>query len=264
MFKAWLLHSLALVIFLLLFLLVFFVKFDEDGESSYCGDIFNVSSSCDDPVYQLFCENNKPTLYLNYGRHEVHAFSASNSGDIQFVNGSVANNNCSVITRETMSYDNTSYIYYGHIIMFVSCESPVNSPLYVDIAESCGGGRNFSETKTRKGHYYYLLLPQHSTTVSDLADFCSIDLRITIMSNWRARTCNENCLYRDVEVEHAKGIELRWRPIRCGDWKGRGPCRLDNATDLVICDPSYTNLLELVVAYCGVAAMYCAGSIGKS
>ncbi|KAI4296929.1 hypothetical protein L6164_036846 [Bauhinia variegata] len=70
------------------------------------------------------------------------------------------------------------------------------------------------------------------------------------MSNWRARTCNESCLYRDVEVEHAKGIELRWRPIRCGDWKGRGPCRLDNSTDLVVCDPSYWNLLVLV-ALCG-------------
>ena len=235
MTRAWLLPSIALIIFLSLYALTFNIDTDNKFVRSYCGSIFDVSYSyydggvsCRDPGYKLICEDQKPVLYLNYGRHRVLAISAANSS-FQTIIAGVDNNNCSFITHQTMLYENITdtidYLGTYNGVTFVSCENPVNSAGYVDTATSCGSG-------ITTGHYSYVL--PWNTSWSELSESCGIDLKVIMLPSGPV-TCNVKCSYPEIRVEHVKGVELRWRPVRCGEWQQRDPCKFDNATNTVLC-----------------------------
>ena len=88
---------------------------------------------------------------------------------------------------------------------------------------------------------YSYVLPSYAS-VSDVGESCSVDLMLMVLPWGPVKSCSKSCSYDDEEVlegeEEVKGIQLKWRCNRCGDWKGGGDdgtCFLDNATNLVFC-----------------------------
>ncbi|XP_028803890.1 PR5-like receptor kinase [Neltuma alba] len=72
--------------------------------------------------------------------------------------------------------------------------------------------------------------------MSDVPESCRIDLIVKVVP-WGPMTCNESCSYPQVQRQEVNGIEVRWRPNRCGVWDGgRQPsCSFENATNMVLC-----------------------------
>ncbi|XP_028774904.1 rust resistance kinase Lr10-like [Neltuma alba] len=220
-----------------------------------CGHVFNASitnrnypfNSCSDPSYELVCENNRNALYLNYGRHLVEAIYAANSATtLQSITAGVDSNNCSAISRHSLTYHNFSqaftaketeldsknysFTYYVGGLVFVSCQHPLSPDLHTDIVEPC------ASDAPRTRHSY--VLPWHAR-VSDVEESCKIDLMVKVVP-WGPMTCNENCSYPKVHSQEVKGIHITWRPNRCGEWEGeKGDCWFENATNMVLCRDQY-------------------------
>ncbi|KAI4296925.1 hypothetical protein L6164_036842 [Bauhinia variegata] len=203
-----------------------------------CGNIYNISESCDDPSYSLVCEGNTTVLYLYYGRHKVHVITPTNSSTLRSVSAGVENNGCPNIASNSISYTNftddfldklrnDTFFYSPDAITFVSCKNPA----LVGIAQPCTAGYNSS---TRK--YTYVLFQY--AEVSEVADYCSVDMMVNVWSSGLPSTCNENCSYPENRSEMVNGIELRWQSNRCVDWQKQGErCFLDNTTNTMLCPP---------------------------
>ncbi|XP_027348328.1 rust resistance kinase Lr10-like [Abrus precatorius] len=215
-----------------------------------CGLIFNTPSNtgllgrtCNDPSYELVCEANKTVLYLNFGRHFIHAITTTpNNATLQSMTGGLDNNNCSTVTLALLTYTNfTKYsseqesklaidtnVYYSDDLIFVSCENPISSFLYTDISTPC-------TTQSKRGYYSYVLLWE--AEVWDVFESCSVDMMIRMLP-WGPVTCNEKCSYPENMQNEVKGIQIKWRANRCGEWDGGDgtSCFLDNTTNMVFCN----------------------------
>ncbi|KAK7319796.1 hypothetical protein RJT34_04521 [Clitoria ternatea] len=217
-----------------------------------CGLIFNNTPlgtghsgrTCNDPSFQLLCENNKPVLYLNYGRHFIHTITTTttpNKTTLQSIIGRLDNNNCSTITLSPLTHHSTNYssqletklaldnnVYYSNDLIFVTCENPVSSFLYTDIWTPC------ASTGATQRRYSYVL-PWYAQ-VGDVSESCSVDMVIRVLP-WGPVSCNNKCRYPEIlQSEEVEGIRIKWRANRCGEWEGGdGSCFLDNTTNIVFC-----------------------------
>ncbi|XP_054778931.1 rust resistance kinase Lr10-like [Prosopis cineraria] len=261
-------HEIFIITFLGLFLLLSYflrafdlpISIDHSPYSDSCGLVFHVSTDsynlgpCSDPSYELVCEKNRTLLHLIYGRHLVQTIYAINSTTVKSIAGGVDDDNCYAITRHSLPYSNFSHVfsdkYYSSVVgglVLFSCENPVLSLSDNDaVVQFC------SSSEEPKTPYSYLLKAQ-DLSVSAVAESCKIDLMVKV-SPWGPMTCNENCSYPQVQSEEIKGIEIKWRPNRCGVWEGEkgNNCRFENTTNMVLCHPRIEEfgvsefLLELV------------------
>ncbi|XP_016652705.1 PREDICTED: rust resistance kinase Lr10-like isoform X2 [Prunus mume] len=137
-------------------------------EPSWCGK-HNIShpfrlkhdpEKCGDSRYELSCEkNNLTVLYLYSGKYYVQAINYNNY-TIRVVDANLHKGNCSSVPYYSLSASNfsyedehpygisqgrgkghwwdTDYLELSKPIIFLTCETPVNSPLYVDTAPCIG------------------------------------------------------------------------------------------------------------------------------
>ncbi|KAI9085485.1 hypothetical protein K1719_032552 [Acacia pycnantha] len=233
--------------------------------SESCGYVFNVSTNtysykgnCSNPSYEVLCENNKTVLYVNYGRHLVEAVYASNSSNLQSITAGVDINNCSSLTRHSLTFNNFTHAFSSAIVreqhkikstilkskrlhstssrkydsdvgglLFISCKNPLSRDLSTHTVALCS-------SKEPKTHYSYLLTGDPS--VSHVAESCKIDMMLKMVP-WGPMTCNKNCSYPHVQSQEVKGIHIKWQANRCGVWEGpREPrCWFENDTNMVLC-----------------------------
>ncbi|XP_061341666.1 LEAF RUST 10 DISEASE-RESISTANCE LOCUS RECEPTOR-LIKE PROTEIN KINASE-like 2.8 [Gastrolobium bilobum] len=191
-------------------------------EKESCGIIFNNSavphSYWVDPSYEVICEDNKAVMYINYGRRDAAAIIAAPNSTTTFRYittgvGSGHPNYCSLINSLSLPYEDITFSTFpadriSDSLIVVSCEKPVNHDGYWDIsAAHCGKNENL--------YYSYALFGPY-VTAADVAESCTVDLKVTI-SRLRTMRCSRNCTYPEIQSEYAKGIDLRWRPLRCDD-----------------------------------------------
>ncbi|KAA8533621.1 hypothetical protein F0562_030945 [Nyssa sinensis] len=180
-----------------------------------CGNIRNISypfrlkgdpTNCGDKKYELVCENNHTlVLSLYSGTYYVQAINDSNK-TIRLVDPGIQKGNCSSLPLYSLNNHNFSCRdpygpFYGESVVFVNCENPVKSRLYTDTT-SC-----FDEitSSNRKRHSYVLV---GDVRVSDVADFCSVDMMVVPSSSLSKN--HGNLSFSDIHNELAYGFELSY------------------------------------------------------
>ncbi|GMN44371.1 hypothetical protein TIFTF001_013564 [Ficus carica] len=172
--------------------------------------------ACGDERYSLSCNNNITTLHLYSEEYLVEAINYENQ-TIRIVNPNIMKNNCSSLPSYSLSNYNFSYgdpyelsqanhstshdVRLTKSLVFVSCENPVLSPLYVDTA-SCASSGALTRSKLR--HSYVVV----NGRVSDMVDSCSVELMA--MVSMPGNIGGGNVSFMDIHEELAYGIELSW------------------------------------------------------
>ncbi|KAF2315492.1 hypothetical protein GH714_039937 [Hevea brasiliensis] len=116
-----------------------------------------------------------------------------------------------LLQRTICSQDPYEPSYISEDVMFVSCESPVESADYVDTAPCVNGN-----------HYRYALVG--IMAASALEDLCTIDLMSR--TSPRGQFSIRNLSYADVHKGLAVGFELSWFPIRCEECRAKATALL--------------------------------------
>ncbi|XP_034203516.1 rust resistance kinase Lr10-like [Prunus dulcis] len=240
-------------------------------EPSVCGEIRNISypfrlkhdpEKCGDSRYELSCENNLTVLYLYAGKYYVQAINYSNY-TIRVVDANLQKDNCSSIPHYSLSMYNFSdgdpYLvsqlrgtgrdfFHDNFelskpIIFLTCETLVNSTLYVDTAPCIG---SMSSSKSNRHSYVSV----GRIKASDFKDFCRIELMFMTSS---LRTNDMNISYIDIHNEMIYGFELTWvqQSYSIRDLS-RFTCYIDSDTNKVNCfsDSSALGIRAILGALC--------------
>ncbi|XP_050137234.1 rust resistance kinase Lr10-like isoform X2 [Malus sylvestris] len=192
---------------------------------SSCGIIPNISypfrlkhdpDNCGDQWYNLSCENNRTVLYLYSGKYHVQAINYDNY-KIRVVDANLREDDCSSMPHYSLAQFNFSdqdpyniregtknrsgkfnYIEISKPIIFLTCETQVNSPVYVDTAPCT------SPMSSSSGHGFVKI---GHLNASDMRDLCRIDL--TVATSWPGAK-DMNVSYIDIHKELVYGFELSW------------------------------------------------------
>ncbi|KAI8029481.1 Rust resistance kinase Lr10 [Camellia lanceoleosa] len=161
-------------------------------DPSSCGNNDNIThpfrlkgdpKNCGDKKYELECENNRTVLHLFSGKYYVEEIDYDNY-TIRVVDVGIHEDDCCSLPLHSLTYDNfwNSYPYalrYADArspVVFMNCENPVKSPLYIDNICSKGGGNSSGSVK---GQYLYVVVGG-DLNVSDVADLCTVDMMVPI------------------------------------------------------------------------------------
>ncbi|XP_050251046.1 rust resistance kinase Lr10-like [Quercus robur] len=225
--------------------------------ASSCGNIHNIRfpfrlktdpENCGDFSYELSCENNRTVLqYLNDGKFYVEEISYNNY-TIRIVDSGIQKNNYFSTPNYSLYRYNfsgsssfTTYQPKGTVwerypelsrsLVWMSCEKPVNSPLYLDTS-TCNYNDNSSSISDSKTRYRYVTVG--ITNASQVEDSCQVEKMF--LTSWPINNEDPNISCTDVHHELAYGFELSWH--------GRN-CYLD-MTNHVRCDDS-TGVLDQIL-----------------
>ena len=220
--------------------------------ASSCGNIHNISfpfrlktdpENCWQSWLELSCENNRTVLYISGGKYYVQEISYNNY-TIRIVDSSIHKDNYyffSTPTNYSLSryYINSYRPFYSYLqkstkkgrysraelsrsLFLMSCEKPVNSPLYLDTS-TCNYNDNSSSISDSKRYRYVTV---GITNASQVEDSCQVEKMF--LTSWPINNDDPNISCTDVHHELAYGFEL--------SWLGSG-CYLDDANH-VQCDDS--------------------------
>ncbi|XVF30334.1 hypothetical protein REPUB_Repub16aG0048200 [Reevesia pubescens] len=219
-------------LFLLLFVqyLSLILCYELCDKPSSCGSILNISypfglkgnpkTKFCNPIYQLECENNNTVFYPNNAQKlYVLAINYHNS-TIRVVDAGLQNNNCSSLPFRSFSpYD---YAHYKNIfdlldaqfyeqentsVLYLSCEKPVDSSLYIDTRPCLNNGVYYSSSSMKSQIYSYVMLGNRN--VSEVPDLCRIEM-VVKSSSPTIYSENNNLTYTDIHKELLYGFELSY------------------------------------------------------
>uniref|UniRef100_A0A7N2RAF1 Wall-associated receptor kinase galacturonan-binding domain-containing protein n=1 Tax=Quercus lobata TaxID=97700 RepID=A0A7N2RAF1_QUELO len=202
---------------------------------SSCGNIPNISfpfrlktdpKKCGHSRYELSCENNRTVLYLLEGKYYVQEISYSNY-TIRIVDSSIHKYNYfSTPSYSLYGYSFRLHYSYAHAtyqlrmelesmewnnaqlsrsLALMSCEKPVNSPLYLDTS-TCNYNDNSSSISDSKRRYRYVTVGR--TNASQVGDSCQVEKMF--LTSWPINNDDPNISCKDVHNELAYGFELSW------------------------------------------------------
>ncbi|CAA2957640.1 LEAF RUST 10 DISEASE-RESISTANCE LOCUS RECEPTOR-LIKE PROTEIN KINASE-like [Olea europaea subsp. europaea] len=209
---------------------------------SACGSIPNISypfrlkgdpESCGDSSYELVCENNTTSLYLNSQKYHVQAIDYQNF-TIHLVDAALENDTCSFpqysMFRHNLS-ENYPYSVYTYNssksrvlhkiswpITLMSCPYPINSAFFLETVHC--GNRVFDSNASHRRHTY---IKAGNLNASDVREMCSIDL--IVMTSWPFKDVN-NLLLSDIHSSLLYGFQLSWFTVTISYCKKRQYCRI--------------------------------------
>ncbi|KAM3682002.1 hypothetical protein ACJW31_12G039600 [Castanea mollissima] len=220
--------------------------------ASSCGNIHNISfpfrlstdpENCGYPDYELSCENNRTVLYSS-GKYYVEEISYNNY-TIRIVDSGIQKNNYfSTPNYSLYRYNFSSQYWNGYTtyqlqrkgtvpewypelsrsLVWMSCEKPVNSTLYLD---TCNYNNNSSSISDSKRYRYVTV---GITNASEVEDSCQVEKMF--LTSWPINNddpANISCT--DVHNELVYGFELSWLYGICGSYCP-GDCYLDEANHI--------------------------------
>ncbi|KAL9371792.1 hypothetical protein Peur_036932 [Populus x canadensis] len=231
---------------------------------SSCGNIHNISypfrlstdpNSCGNKKYELTCENNRPTLYLNKGvRYYVQAIHYSNF-TIRLVDADFQKADCFSIPRHSLiidPLDNRDYLPYNlgwfdsnrnslypSTFIFISCPNPIPSPShYIVDASSCkNGSTRFNSTSNisfpgshdMEGYSFVFM----DSPLGGIPDLCHVNLMYAAPFTFQPKNWT-NISYIDVRDSILYGFDLSWSGACC-DFLKENHCKLDEADIRMYC-----------------------------
>lgn len=217
---------------------------------SSCGNIQNISypfrlqgdpQNCGDPRYELVCENNQTVLNLYNGKYSVQTINYNNS-TIRVTDLGIRKDNCSSIPLYTLTHDNFSsgqpFSLLGgsnlDVIAFMSCEVPIISPLYIDIA-ACTKSSSSSISSFTPNKYNFAV--HGDLKISELEASCSV-LVMVMTSNFSRDDLNLS--YSNLHQNLVDGLQLSWGNITCHECEERGYGKLNYNNEVIACARSCT------------------------
>ena len=206
--------------------------------ASSCGNIHNISfpfrlttdpENCGNPWYELSCEHNRTVLYISRGKYYVQEISYDNY-TIRIVDSGIHKDNYFSFSTPTYSlslyylrnvaYPYGSYLRKGTVperypelsrsLVWMSCEKPVNSPLYLDTS-TCNYNDNSSSISDSKRHRYVTV---GTTKISEVEDSCQVEK--IFLTSWPIN--NISC--KDVHDDLVYGFEISWLRGICNSYCG--------------------------------------------
>ncbi|XP_065636645.1 LEAF RUST 10 DISEASE-RESISTANCE LOCUS RECEPTOR-LIKE PROTEIN KINASE-like 2.2 isoform X1 [Quercus suber] len=250
---------------------------------SSCGNIPNISfpfrlksdpESCGDSRYELSCdENNRTVLHLFAGKYYVQKINYNNY-TIRVADSGIHNDSYfSSPTYSIYSYNFSNRYdraYYGftellpkltklepydqfqpsenpelsRIVVFMSCEEPVNSPYCLDTSTCIHNSSNYISHSKR---YSYVKVGK--TNAAEVADLCRVE-KIT-QTSW-PRNDDPNLSCKDVHNELVYGFEISWLRGNCQSFCGRKftECYL-NDTNHVQCSGKLNAAFQVIlISFC--------------
>ncbi|KAL2550736.1 Protein kinase domain-containing protein [Forsythia ovata] len=246
--------------------------------SSACGKIPIISypfrlkedpQHCGESRYELVCENNTASLYLNSNKYRVQAIHYLNF-TIHLVDAALKNDSCS-FPQYSLSqynfYNNYTYSTYNLTksedspklswpVTFMSCPYPVNSSMFLETSH-CDNrfyASNASYSSTRR----YTYVKVGYLNVSDVRDMCSIDL--IVMTSWPFKDVN-NISLSEIHDSLIYGFELSWYAVKISDCKKKEFCKVcysHRRGYYYLCGKMINFLSSNHAAFC---ICYCGGSI---
>ncbi|KAF9679257.1 hypothetical protein SADUNF_Sadunf07G0121200 [Salix dunnii] len=176
---------------------------------SSCGIITNISYpfrlqtdpiSCGRKEYELGCENNRTTLYLQRVKYYVQAIDYYPAFTIRLVDADVQKDDCLSIPRHSLqqggSFDYGHYYPFSDVSDFpsfsyrypfsrsffmftltlISCPNPIPSPpCYFVNTSSCKNGSIYSPSFRHMEGYSYVMV-SYDVEIAEVPDLCRIDL----------------------------------------------------------------------------------------
>nr|XP_023914941.1 rust resistance kinase Lr10-like [Quercus suber] len=205
--------------------------------ASSCGNIHNISfpfrlksdpENCGDPWYELSCENNRTVLQLYDAKFYVQEISYNNY-TIRIVDSGIQKNNYfSTPNYSLYRYKSSSLYYvYGYTtyqrkgtvperyhqlsrsLVWMSCEKPVNSTLYLDTS-TCNYNDNSSSRSDSKRYRYVTV---GITNASEVEDSCQVEKMF--LTSWPINNDDANISCTDVHNELVYGFEISWLSGTC-------------------------------------------------
>ncbi|KAF9679252.1 hypothetical protein SADUNF_Sadunf07G0120700 [Salix dunnii] len=200
-----------------------------------CGNITNISSpfrlqtdpiSCGRKEYELGCENNRTTLYLQRVKYYVQAIVYYPRFTIRLVEADFQKVDCLSIPRHSshaFDYDPFRYAYSSFTLTLISCPNPIPSPPFNFVnTSSCKNGSIYSPSfRHMEGYSYvmvsYYMVDGHYEMVGEIAEvpnLCRIDLIYAPPSYFQLENITNMSL---IEVHDilAYGFELSWEEAAC-------------------------------------------------
>ncbi|KAM6555608.1 hypothetical protein CsatB_002627 [Cannabis sativa] len=190
---------------------------------SSCGKIQNISypfrlnsdpSNCGHKNYILSCHKNVTILKLFHGKYTVEAINYTKE-TIRIVDSGLQKGNCSTLPHYPLSNYNFTFwndpytrfsrhepesYFLSNTMIFLSCERPAKSHLYIDTSSCFKISRYYN--------YSYVIVSGELITVRDLDESCVVVLT-TLVSDQINN--NGNALsFMDIHNEMAFGFELSW------------------------------------------------------
>ena len=215
--------------------------------SSSCGNIRNISrpfrlksdpQTCGDPRYELSCENDHTVLYLYAGKYYVQEVDYNNSTIWVLDSGIQKDNYFSTpsyslypynfsFPRTALSYDLSNY--NTRIVVFMSCEKPVNTRFYLDTS-TCKENGEYSSNSSISHYKRYKYVTTGTISAMEVEDSCRLEQMVLTS---RPRNDNPNISCTEVHNELVYGFELSWFSAICEIHCGRGhPCYLDDLNNV--------------------------------
>ncbi|XP_075636999.1 LEAF RUST 10 DISEASE-RESISTANCE LOCUS RECEPTOR-LIKE PROTEIN KINASE-like 2.5 [Castanea sativa] len=234
---------------------------------SFCGNI-NISypfrlmtdpKNCSDSRYELRCEkNHTAVLSIFGGKYYVKEIDYS-AYTFRIVDSGIQNEN--YFSSPKYSLYRLGQYYFAQndlsrwlpdnsrlnwIMIFMSCEKPVNTPLYLNTSTCIYNGEYSSNSSiSHSKRYKYVTIGEViSMTVKDVKDSCKVEQ--TVMTSWPPQNDNPNISCTEVHNQLAYGFRLSWYPLICERICGRQrSCTIDEL-NRVQCDSKSTGLGLLV------------------
>ncbi|KAF9679259.1 hypothetical protein SADUNF_Sadunf07G0121400 [Salix dunnii] len=224
---------------------------------SSCGNITNISypfrlqtdpKSCGLKKYELGCENNRTTIYLQRVKYYVQAIDYEPAFTIRLVEADFQKDDCLSIPRHSVQrpllfddghYYPFRYVFYNFTFIFISCPNRIPSPPFNFVnTSSCKNGSIYSPSFRHMEGYSYVMVGyrvkvgNHYVMVGEIAevpDLCRIDLIYEPPSSIQQLVNITNMSLIEVHDILAYGFELSWEQAAC-DYAKENQINLDNAT----------------------------------
>ncbi|KAG5558795.1 hypothetical protein RHGRI_008674 [Rhododendron griersonianum] len=184
-----------------------------------CGDIHNISfpfqlqgdpsNTCNDSFYTLSCdENNRTVLPLLSGKYYVQSIDYTDQS-IRLVDVGIQTNNiCSSFPLS--SFNGSDFSSFGSyresrswFLFFLSCENPVQSPIYINRTRYCN-------TRDESGNgYYSYVVAGRDVRVRDFADSCVLEVSYISTSRLIGKR-GSNLSWLDLNKELGYGFDILW------------------------------------------------------
>ncbi|KAG5558801.1 hypothetical protein RHGRI_008680 [Rhododendron griersonianum] len=210
-----------------------------------CGDIHNISFpfqlqgdpsiTCNDNDFTLLCEDNRTVLNLPSGKYYVQSIDY-NDNSIRLVDvGIQTNDTCSSFPLSSSTF---LYFTYGEgpytapnssSAAFLSCENPVQSPIYINTTGYCNVGDD-----PGNGYYSYAVA---NVSVWDVADSCLLEA-FYLSSSQLIGEGGSNLWLFDFNKELGYGFQASWSTISfsCSSLcRKRASCFGDSLNVIAVC-----------------------------
>ena len=218
---------------------------------SFCGNI-NISypfrlmtdpKNCSDSRYELWCEkNHTAVLSIFGGKYYVKEINYS-AYTLRIVDSGIQNENYFSSPRYSLY---RLYQYYhkqmlqndlslwlpdgnsglNRIMIFMSCEKPVNTPLYLNTSTCIYNGEYSSNSSISHSKRYKYVTIREEMSLKVVEDSCKVEQMV--MTSWPPQNDNPNISCTEVHNQLAYGFRLSWFPLICErNCGGQSFCSID-------------------------------------